>query len=559
MEQLQTKSGPTTLLTLPLEIQSKIFSYLTASYGKPNIQAVLRTCKQLYEVALPLSVSVFRNAAPYPKDQGVCSRARNLQFLHYILVSKPWLARHVNTLIAGRFTSDGSDDDDGDNEDQRTISENDLAIYRHLIEFSVGKFSALGPPREQGVSWSAGWVRDLSSSSDAQFALILLTCPNIRTILMEICLYGIYTTHLLILLRQCWNGLADGKFPNNIIPLSNLQDFFQEAAKSSSNAKFFSPEASMLFCSPQLKVYECIGMEGSEEAIEHFSFAPRRSSSVEEITLYQSIFEADALFSILGACKALKRFEVTCYSNTATDLLDAAAARDVLDAVLPHANMLEHLSINLREVWRNNSVLKNTPERLYMGTRLREMHALKTLTAGMQALTGMLAYSSTCDDIPLRFEEAPRLVDCLPDNLESLTIHACGPQISDQLEELVEIIAQGDRFKKLTYIVLLYHAWKVNTKGVPAHFNKMWESVRDKLAEKNRILLVHAGLQCEQAFLHDANSTWADNSDRPGEMMSRIYAPNFRRLFLQRRMNPMCADFEYLPPYGPYDPVLLAS
>lgn len=558
MEQTRTTPGPRTLLTLPLEIQSKIFSFLTVSYGKPNIQAVLRTCKQLYEVALPLSVSVFRNAARYPKDQGVCSRARNLQFLHYILVSKPWLAKHVNTLITGRFTRDGSTDDDGDTEDQTRISDKDLVVYQNLIEFSFSEFPVFGLPLHEGLSWGAGWVKDLSSRPDAQLALILLACPNIRTLLMEHSFEGVYVSLLLHFLRRCWTGLTDGKFPHKIIPLSNLQDFFQEA-KSSANARNFSIEASVLFSSPRMRIYECIGMEASMEVAKDFSRVPRRSSSVEEITLYQSLFEADTLFSMLGACRALKRFEMTFYRYTEAQLLDTASPRDILDALLPHANTLEHLHIALVEVWRNNSVLKNTPERLYMGARLREMHALKTLTAGMQALTGILPYRLTCADMPLKFEGAPRLVDCLPENLESLTIHSCGPQISDQLEELVQVTAQGDRFKKLSYIALLYHAWKVDTKEVPGQLNKLWESVKDKHVEKRRTLLVHAGLQSEQAFFHDALSTWANNSDRPGDMMSRIYAPNYRRLFLQRRMNPEYADSGSHPLDDAYDPVLLES
>ncbi|VUC26948.1 unnamed protein product [Clonostachys rosea] len=549
MDQLPTKPGPTTLLTLPPEIQHEIFSYLTASYGKPTIQAVLRTCKQLYEVALPLSVSVFRNAAPYPKDEGVCSRARNLQFLRYILVSKPWLAKYVKTVITGRFTQDG--DGDGESENERTISDHELAVYQHIIEFSFGEFPTFPKHFLEGVPWSVAWVRDLKSNSDAQFALILVVCPNIQTILMETSMTGTYLAFLLVFLRRCWKGIMKAKFPHKIIPLSNLQDFFHEARPSMKDKSF--TEGSQVFYSPRMRVYEGIEMELSDEA-GYISQLPRRSSPVEEITLYQSIIEAGALFDMLGACRALKKFEMTCYNHSPTNPLDATAARDVLDAVLPHASTLEHLYISRLEAWRDGSVLKSTPERLYMGARLREMHALKTLTVGMQALTGMLAYSSPCSDMPLMFEGAPRLVDCLPENIESLTIHSCGPQILEQLEELVEALVLGGRFKNLTYIGLLFHAWKVDTKEVPAHMRKMEESFRHKLGK--RTLVMDAGLQCEQAYRHDSWSAWDNTSDRPGQMMSRIYAPGFRRLFLQRRMKPAYALSGGMPLY---DPVLLAS
>ncbi|KAK7227545.1 hypothetical protein V2G26_015548 [Clonostachys chloroleuca] len=98
-----------TLLIIPTEIKMKIFSYLVTPFGPTgNIQAVLRICRQLYEVALPMSVSVFWNTPAYPKDQGPCSRARNIKFLRLILLHilhKRWLAKHVDTVIFGRFST----------------------------------------------------------------------------------------------------------------------------------------------------------------------------------------------------------------------------------------------------------------------------------------------------------------------------------------------------------------------------------------------------------------------------------------------------------------------
>lgn len=59
------------------------------------------------------------------------------------------------------------------------------------------------------------------------------------------------------------------------------------------------------------------------------------------------------------------------------------------------------------------------------------MHALKSLTIGMQELTGMLASKPWNHDqieairqVPLKVEGAPRIIDWLPNNLEYLMIHS---------------------------------------------------------------------------------------------------------------------------------------
>lgn len=95
----------TSLLSLPLEIQSQILWFLIPS-SIQSIHAVLYTCKQLYNIALPLSVHTYR----YTKASSEArSRSRILQFLHNFTITKPELASCVKAIILGNFSTHGED------------------------------------------------------------------------------------------------------------------------------------------------------------------------------------------------------------------------------------------------------------------------------------------------------------------------------------------------------------------------------------------------------------------------------------------------------------------
>ncbi|CAH0031046.1 unnamed protein product [Clonostachys rhizophaga] len=88
-----------------------------------------------------MSVSVFRNTPAYPKDQGPCSRSRNIKFLRLILIHKPWLAKHVDTVTFGRFSTLEGQTKYAENwvNDPCPVSDYELGIFQHHIEYILGQ------------------------------------------------------------------------------------------------------------------------------------------------------------------------------------------------------------------------------------------------------------------------------------------------------------------------------------------------------------------------------------------------------------------------------------
>ncbi|CAH0018659.1 unnamed protein product [Clonostachys rhizophaga] len=545
MEQLKSlESNSRNLLTLPPEIQAKIFSHLAASFGSSSIQPVLRTCKTLYEVALPISVSVFRNTVHSSKGHGPCSRIRNAQFLRYILVSKPWLAKHVNTVIFGRIANGSGEErreymEDG-KPDPRMPTDEELVVYRQHIELVLGQL-----PSDYTKGWYNHWVKDLEKgTSDAQISLILLACPNIRTIMFEMSKHKSHFPRLLNLIRNLvdintsihtpGSEWGDGNHPDMVIPLSNVQDVFHETVNYVDGYSEFEMDGPDLFALPRLRFYECILARGNDTAERRFGDLLRRStsvSSVEDITLHCSAFTPGALKKMLRCCKALKKFEFTHHGYNISSLV---MPRDILDAILPHADTLEELYINLEEDWDKGWNWHDCPGRLYMGTKLREMRVLKKLTVGMQALTGMLGakpenHVSVARQMPLQVEGAPRLVDCLPENLEYLKVHACGLGIVSQVADLISAVEEDSSFKKLTYISLLFNGWSTG---------KEVDESQVRLICNAPGVHLDIGFQDKRRAIYDLGRDIVDGDGREPRacnLTSRIHAQDFRQYYLETR------------------------
>lgn len=538
------------LLTLPSEIQTKIFSHLAVSFGKSSIQAVLRTCKQLYEIALPLTVKVFRNTVPWPGTHGPCSPARNIQFLRYILIAKPCLAEHVKTVILGRFSTDhgGGADCKETAQGQESNDREELAVYRQYIQLKLGQL-----PSGDTASWCDSWVEDLGNgTSDAQIALILLACPNIRTLYFEVS----DSNHFIRLLRTARDmstrndqpgepgSVQDGGHcPKISVPLCNLQEVFHEQGDFRERQQDFQKEAKELFTLPRLRVYEALGVQGTDISDEYFKTLPARASLVEEITLSNCYYTWE-LWLILGICRAVRKFEFSYYRpDWLLGYPKLLVAKDIMDGIWLHHKTLEYLYLNLREdVNYDWDISPISPENLYLGMRLRQMHSLETLVVGMQALTGMLASKPLgSENMPLKVEGAPRMVDCLPDNLERITIHSCGEAILDQLQELVKSACHG-RLKKLNYICVLYDYWRVNVKEICEYHEKIPQFRREP---EGRSVITVAATQIREANMHDSFGTFTLSDKGLINLMSKIYAPHLRRQHLERRMKHQYYDAEY--------------
>ncbi|VUC36164.1 unnamed protein product [Clonostachys rosea] len=494
------------LQALPTEIQSQIFSHLIVSYGPSPIHSVLRTCRQLYQVALPLSVQIFRNTAPLSASGGPCSKARNTQFLHYILVSKPELAKYIETLIFGIFSSSDCED-----EHEASIPV-DVSIYEQRIKSMLGAATFRDYKPE-----CSRWIADLRrGSTDAQVALILLTCPNVKSLCFE---EPEGAQNVLFLLRLS-RTLSSSARPTKI-PVSNLREVYGEATHKNFGYKMGSQEVSALLALPSLRSYE-IALAGSRREPEKaLASLPSRFSSIEELTLYRSYVSGSVINSLISACKHLRSFVFTrgLYGLPEPYM----QARDIMEAILPHAATLENLHLNLDDDWYQ----KGPPQRLYMGTELRRMVALKKLRIGMRALTGMLdahPHGTHGAEVLYEIDGAPRLTECLPENLEHLVIHGCGRNILDQAHELLRVIQNEGRFSHLECIHFLFNHENIDPSEV---------QLRPGIP-KPRLLVV---FQDDRSRVFDSGPPhpMEDEGRSARTIVSRIYSADYRELWLGRR------------------------
>ncbi|CAG9990604.1 unnamed protein product [Clonostachys byssicola] len=451
------------LTNLPPELQSKICSYLVKSIGPSSIHALLRTCKQLYDVALPFSVQIFRNTAPIHIGRGPCSETRNVQFLRYILISKPELASRVDTIILGGFTTTR---ERVKTPTAVTSTEEEPAIYQEFI------INALGPQlSEADLTRRDSWIAHLKEGfTDAQISLILLVCSGVRRLYFEDYQEGMSQNQLFkkpdcfIFLLEMAKTLSTSNTSGFNAPLRNLRHV-QSQSHEDNDCGW--EQAFRLMALPQLKSYESLdttrrGNFAGESTILPLITTPR-SSSVRSISLHQSLAPAAEVQALLRVCKHLEKFE---YISPTFEPISGIFARDIMEAVLPHARTLHHLHINFSDECKKIG-WEDDPQRLYLGTELAQMTALRHLSIGMQSLTGKFDQAPTDEqDTPSQIEGAPQLIECLPESLVELFIRDCGKGILDQAKELMATIEKGERFNNLTRIVLVFKAEIVNLRDI---------------------------------------------------------------------------------------------
>lgn len=193
-------------------------------------------------------------------------------------------------------------------------------------------------------------------------------------------------------------------------------------------------------------------------------------------------------------------------------------SQDLVDAMLPHAETLEYLHINLQDDWPY-PFIRDTQKP--MGVGLERMIALKWLAAGMQALTGTHnPYSAEMERrqhdgaAPLSVDNAPKMIDCLPPNLEYLQINYCGRSILPQMQELLDARAAG-RFSRLRTIHLLFQQELISLNDINLRFDPAIVQVEMFLqSEENRDydLIPRVGARCINActriFADDVRYKW---------------------------------------------------
>ncbi|KPM35106.1 hypothetical protein AK830_g11460 [Neonectria ditissima] len=437
-----TQSPPASLLGLTPELQADILRLLMPSSVNP-LQNVLLVCKQLHEVALPLSVHTFRNVQVGNVFEPLMIPSRRLKFLRYVTITKPSLARHVKRLIFDDFTTRALDDL------ETTLpqyTDKDLETYKKLVRRTT-----------DDENWRREWLHDFSESiGDAELAMILVACPNVQQLLFGEPYKPVHVLRVIEVAKQRHRDvLRQINITERTMPLTNLKEVYHESTDEKDGYIYWS-EFATAFQLPSLRSYECIKAHGSNSSAAHFKRIPRRSSNVDTIYLRRSCITRKVARGILGACKALRRFE---YSRGLEWLCeDELMPADLLDALLPHANTLEYLHVNFDDDAAKTG-WGSAPDRVFMGVGLRQMTALRHLVVGMQALTGLLDHlpEDPWDEVmSLEVEDAPRLVQCLPRGLEHLEIHGCGNAIQPQAQELLALIEQGEEFPNLRRVRFLF-------------------------------------------------------------------------------------------------------
>ncbi|CAG9945679.1 unnamed protein product [Clonostachys rosea f. rosea IK726] len=523
-----SRSDPVSLLSLPPEIQAKIYSCLAQSFEQSAINAVLRTCKQLYEIALPYSVSFYQNKAFRSDDCGACSRARNVQFLRYILIRKPELSKYVKTVILGSFSPDSPKfehprDTAHPNDTKSTKSE--VEIFRETIQKKLGQFGLERFPWYN--SWVEEWLDGLAQgTTDAQITLILLICPNIRTLLFERPRGAQIFIRFLFVVDLLWNAIPGGHYPEmpSNVPLLNVQDVYHEANVVDIHYKDFASHAQPIFFLPRLQFYECNLAFGGDGDPQGLVLLNPRSSPIEEIVLRASAVSGPVILAMLKACKALKKLEYTQLCTKTA--YSGVSPQQLAEALLLHADTLEDLFVNFNDLRDKRWEWEGHTDILYMGTRFSQLHSLKRLTISMQSITGILAgrpdTNNSSSQMPLRVEEAPSLIECLPESLEYLKIVACGEEIQEKAAELLRTVEKRQGFTKLAYIGFFFNRWLMKSE-----------------------IDLRCGLPSVQLDIrYQDREEYSDDLARPAcesglggvrNQISRIYGADARQKYLSRR------------------------
>ncbi|VUC32486.1 unnamed protein product [Clonostachys rosea] len=506
------------LQNLPVELQTAILSHLTSLSDQPTLQAVLLTCKSLSRAARPLSVRTFRNIN-HKRRGGFCSERRNAKFIRYILLTRPELAISVETLIFGQFSSTPDMGNDARMPRYPLIAtatfpepeceSDDLAIYSKHIS------NALGPNSKS--EFAERWAADVEDGcSDAQLALLLICCPNLRTLCYE---NPCNQRYFLRALELSYGG-------NTLVqpvlrrPLSRLRYIYSETQSEHIWTEYPADRnPSPFFRLDSVRSFEGLMVSSVSEVEQSFAQMPARSSNVEDIAIRGSIVTPEFLQSMLGACKAVKRLEFIRRLNPA--IVQDMLPYHVLTSILLHADSMEHLHLNFAEEFQEC----NPPhaDNLCFDSGLRNMTSMKTLVTGMRSLTGLFnGYTSLGAPYALsprvpRVEGAPNLVDCLPENLESLEIHRCGEDILEQAQQLISVVQEGKSFKRLKRVRLLFDQEKVDPDKIrlsfdPAviHVEIVFQSLRNRLFDLipssweygRRVDAISSPIYCQESREH---------------------------------------------------------
>jgi hypothetical protein len=446
------------LMNVPPELQMGIVSYLDHA----SLQAILRTCKQLYAITLPWSVRAYkskfqpgggRRAEFVDVWKATMARVQLSQFLRYVTIVRPELAQEVRTLDVPALPVV--------TESKSIPSDDDLPFFRQLAAtFTIDpdvfvKRLQLGYP--VGV-----------------LALLIAACPRLE----RLCVPSDTRSAIReVLAAAAANPSVNDESGCGQRPLAHLREVYHHFDWVVRKYRQMLDDTVSFFRLPSLESYEAMRppFNGDDDpdmdpGAYFRSRVPERSSPVEHIILRQATLSPLMMINLIQSCRALRSFDFTwCINDRAPR---EAMPRGLMDGTLCHASTLEYLHANFEDDWQKRGWAQQ-PDRITLGTDLRQMTALKTLVMSMHVLTGMLhsaPYRTLMPEdepqMPLEVEGAPRLVQCLPNNLEDLEIHGCWGKILEQAQELLDVAATGSRFRRLRRFALFFDKEKMETEDL---------------------------------------------------------------------------------------------
>ncbi|KAJ0167992.1 hypothetical protein CTA2_11362 [Colletotrichum tanaceti] len=449
-------------LGLPVEIQTQILQQLVSSHHE-SIPAVLRTCKHLHRVALPMSVHTYENATSKNMSEHARKRSRNLDFLRHITIARPELAHHVrrisiihvSTSLIYRLAPAS----------KRPLgpSSDEMAVYAHLIDAS-----GLSGHVDDWEVVRGEWLQGLADGLvEQQVGLLLLACPTVESLKLGTPLSPRLLPRLIRAAAAVESAPGAGLGRPDL--LGGLREYFGEPESPKSLFHFFNIGKEFMRL-PRLRSFTCVCLANSGPNGHLFDEEanPPGCSDVRHLTLLDANVTIEGLRSLVRACRGLRSFHWTPGDSTFADM--QIKLSDLAQALSTQRRTLRHLHIDYQDRWRGADWFAKR-EGFFIGTSLKEMASLKSLRIGMEAFLGFTDMWRMPDgDLTHQqrseLDETPRLIDHLPPSLECLELHGCREEIIPHVQEVLDRLRSGEGVAMLRRIRLCFNPYLVDRRSV---------------------------------------------------------------------------------------------
>ncbi|KAF4332086.1 hypothetical protein FBEOM_14123 [Fusarium beomiforme] len=444
-----------TLETLPLELRTQIASHLVASNSTKSIHSLASTCKSFHDFFVPFAVQSYSTVGigrshPWPRN-------KHLKFLRHIALSRPELARHVQTLNLHSCYTESLGKDTG-----FTIQADEWPVYKRVIRETF--------PSEDQSEIRLEWIKGLEEEwEDASIALLLAVCSNVKTLIYRT---PIKPSIFLSVLNAGINNHSGTKAGISVSRLENIRHQDNHRRKLGLYETWkFDDDIINLLQMPSLRSYGFINSSLSEDCYGVTDQVPKKSLSIDSISFIDSFCPIGVLESLTDMYSSLRAFTYTRGQDKKVRY--DMTPRDIIRAMRPYSDTLEYLHIDSVDPWHQEYFdIPPLPFWTYVGVELKELRKLKHLTLLIDCLKGIFnpfgVYPDDdyCKDEQLKTLPPPPFAECIPEQLEQLEIRGCTPEDLPRLTELVKALGS---FPKLQYVRFAFKdddGWKEKPKDV---------------------------------------------------------------------------------------------